>query len=123
MAYADDDGDLHIVDRRREVILVNGFNVYPREVELVIDDLEAVAEVAVVGVPDDASGEAVSAVVVARQGMRLTVDEIAEHCALRLARFKCPSVIRVVEALPHSATGKVAKGRLREVYGDDGYGS
>jgi long-chain acyl-CoA synthetase len=123
VAYADDDGDLHVVDRRREVILVNGFNVYPREIELVIDDLDAVAEVAVVGVPDDATGEAVSAVVVARSGAVLTPEQIAEHCARRLARFKCPTVIRVVETLPHSATGKVAKGRLREVYGDEGYGS
>lgn len=123
VAYADEDGDLHLVDRRREVILVSGFNVYPREIELVIDDLEGVAEAAVVGVPDDATGEAVTALVVARRGATLTAEQIADHCATRLARFKCPTVIRVVEALPHSATGKVAKGRLRDVYGDAGYGS
>lgn len=122
VAYADEEGDLHVVDRRREVILVNGFNVYPREVELVIDDLDGVAEAAVVGVPDDATGEAVTALVVVRRDAALTPEAIAEHCALRLARFKCPTVIRVVSALPHSATGKVAKGRLREVYGDVGYG-
>ncbi len=123
VAYADDDGDLHVVDRRREVILVNGFNVYPREIELVIDDLDAVAEVAVLGVPDDTTGEAVTALVVARRGASLSAQEIADHCAVRLARFKCPTVIRVVDELPHSATGKVAKGRLRDVYGDTGYGS
>jgi long-chain acyl-CoA synthetase len=123
VAYADEDGDLHVVDRRREVILVNGFNVYPREIELVIDDLDGVAETAVVGVPDDVTGEAVTALVVARRGATLTAEQIAEHCAVRLARFKCPTVIRVVEALPHSATGKVAKGRLRDVYGDTGYGA
>jgi long-chain acyl-CoA synthetase len=123
VAYADDDGDLHVVDRRREVILVNGFNVYPREIELAIDDLDAVAEVAVLGVTDDTTGEAVTALVVARRGASLTADEIADHCAARLARFKCPTVIRVVAELPHSATGKVAKGRLRDVYGDTGYGS
>ena len=123
VAYADEDADLHVVDRRREVILVNGFNVYPREIELVIDDLPEVAEVAVVGVPDDRTGEAVTALVVARMGETVTVDEIAAHCAGRLARFKCPTVIRVVDALPHSATGKVAKGRLRDVYGDTGYGA
>jgi long-chain acyl-CoA synthetase len=123
VAYADEDGDLHLVDRRREVILVNGFNVYPREIELVIDDLEGVAEAAVVGVPDDDTGEAVTALVVARRGATLTPEGIAAHCATRLARFKCPTTIRVVEALPHSATGKVAKGRLRDVYGDTGYGS
>jgi long-chain acyl-CoA synthetase len=121
VAYADEDGDLHVVDRRREVILVNGFNVYPREIELVIDDLDAVAEVAVVGIADDRTGEAVSALVVPKPGAILTAEQIDEHCAVRLARFKRPSVIRVVAALPHSATGKVAKGRLRDVYGDTGY--
>jgi long-chain acyl-CoA synthetase len=123
VAYADDDGDLHIVDRRREVILVSGFNVYPREIELAIESLDSVAEVAVVGVPDDATGEAVMALVVPRSGSALTVDAVAEHCATRLARFKCPTTVRIVDALPHSTTGKVAKGRLRDVYGDDGYGA
>lgn len=123
VAYTDDDGDLHVVDRRREVILVNGFNVYPREIELVIDDMDGVAEAAVVGVPDDTTGEAVTALVVARTGSTVTAERIADHCATRLARFKCPTTIRVVEALPHSATGKIAKGRLRDVYGDTGYGA
>lgn len=118
VAYADDEGDLHLVDRRREVILVNGFNVYPREIELAIEAMPGVAEVAVVGVPDDVTGEAVSAIVVPMRDVGLTRDDIAAHCATRLARFKCPSTIRIVEALPHSATGKVAKGRLREVYGE-----
>ncbi len=123
VAYADEQGNLHLVDRRREVILVNGFNVYPREIEMAIDDMDEVAEVAVVGVPDDATGEAVLALVVPRRGADLDSARIAAHCAQRLARFKCPSVIRVVEALPHSATGKVAKGRLREVHGDFGFGA
>lgn len=116
VAYADEDGDLHLVDRRREVILVNGFNVYPREIELAIDTHPGVAEAAVIGVPDDVTGEAVTALVVARPGVALTAEEIAAHCATRLARFKQPTTIRVVEELPHSTTGKVAKGRLREVH-------
>ena len=103
------------------MILVNGFNVYPREIELAIDDLDGVAETAVVGVPDDETGEAVTALVVPKSGASLTVEQIAEHCATRLARFKCPTSIRIVDALPHSATGKVAKGRLREVHGDFGF--
>ncbi len=123
VAYLDEDHDLHLVDRRREVILVNGFNVYPREIEIVIDDMPGVAEAAVVGVPDDATGEAVTALVVPRGGAVVTPEQVAEHCATRLARFKCPTVIRVVDALPHSATGKIAKGRLRDVYGDSGYGT
>jgi long-chain acyl-CoA synthetase len=123
VAYLDDSGDLHLVDRRREVILVSGFNVYPREIELVIDELESVAEAAVVGVPDDVTGEAVVALVVPASAGAVTAEEVAAHCAERLARFKCPTSIRIVTALPHSASGKVAKGRLREVYGEAGYGS
>lgn len=119
VAYIDDEGDVHVVDRRREMILVNGFNVYPREIELVIEAMPAVAEVAVVGVPDDDTGEAVSALVVAAPGATLTPEDILACCATQLARFKCPTVIRVVPELPHSATGKIAKGRLREVYGDE----
>ncbi len=125
VAYADEDGDLHLVDRRREVILVNGFNVYPREIEQVIDELEAVGEVAVVGVPDDATGEAVLALIVPRGGRGagggvVSTETVLAHCATRLARFKCPTSVRIVDALPHSATGKIAKGRLREVYGEGG---
>jgi long-chain acyl-CoA synthetase len=118
VAYVDDEGDLHVVDRRREMILVNGFNVYPREIELAIEAMPEVAEVAVVGIPDDATGEAVSALVVPTPSATLTAEDISAFCATRLARFKSPTVIRVVPELPHSATGKIAKGRLREVYGD-----
>jgi len=116
VAYADAVGALHLVDRRREVILVNGFNVYPREIEVVIESMPQVAEVAVLGIPDDVTGEAVLALVVAR--MPVTDDDVLEFCSTRLARFKTPSAIRIVDSLPHSGAGKVAKGRLRDVYGD-----
>lgn len=121
VAFIDGAGDLHLVDRRRELVIINGFNVYPREVEVAIDALEGVEEVAVVGIPDDQAGESLMALVVARPGSGLTADAVAAHCAGRLARFKIPSVIRLVDALPHSATGKVAKGRLREVYQGEAY--
>ena len=85
-----------------------------------LDQAEAAA---IVRLADDTTGEAVTALVVARPGASLTAEQIAAHCATRLARFKAPTVIRVVDALPHSATGKVAKGRLRDVYGDTGYGA
>ncbi len=116
IAYSDDDGALHLVDRRREVILVNGFNVYPREIEVVIESMPQVAEVAVLGIPDDVTGEGVLAFVVPRT--EVTADDVLAFCATRLARFKTPTTLRIVESLPHSAAGKVAKGRLREVYGD-----
>jgi long-chain acyl-CoA synthetase len=112
----DDSGALRLVDRRRELIIVNGFNVFPREVEIVLEAIDGVSEAAVLGRPDPDTGEAVSALVVLQSGAELTVGLISEKAAMSLARFKCPTSIRIVESLPRSATGKIAKGRLREVY-------
>jgi long-chain acyl-CoA synthetase len=114
VAYADDDGDLHLVDRRRELILVSGFNVYPREVEDVLVQHPDVEEAAVLGIPHPYTGESVKAIVVLRQGARLSAEDVIAHCAEFLARFKCPTAVEFVAELPHSATGKVSKGRLRE---------
>jgi long-chain acyl-CoA synthetase len=117
VGFLDPDGDLFLVDRLEELVVVSGFNVYPVEVEEVIAELDAVAEAAVIGVDDDETGEAVTAYVRPVPGSSLTSDELAEkvreHCAVRLARFKRPSVVSVLEELPHTVTGKVAKGRLR----------
>ncbi len=115
IAVRDDDGDLRLVDRRRELILVSGFNVYPREVEDVIAAHPEVVEVAVIGLPHPYTGESVKAVVVRTPGSSLTADEVISHAARSLARFKCPSVVEFVDELPHTATGKVAKGQLREL--------
>ena len=114
VAYADDDGDLFLVDRVRELILVSGFNVYPREVEDVIAAHPGVAEVAVLGLPHPYTGETVRALVVTRDGATLSADDVIEWSAARLARFKCPTSVEFVDSLPHSTTGKVAKGRLRD---------
>jgi len=116
VAYADEDGDLFLVDRLGELILVNGFNVYPHEVELVLSGVPGVAEAAVVGVPSEATGEAVKAYVVTFPGAELTTEELLAHCGRNLARFKMPTAIEFVPELPHSATGKVRKARLRESY-------
>jgi long-chain acyl-CoA synthetase len=113
VAYADADGDLHLVDRIKDIVIVNGFNVYPREVEEALLEHPAVAEAAVVSVPDRRTGEAVKAVVVAEPGHSLSEQDVADHCAERLARFKRPTVIEIADALPHTPTGKIAKGRLR----------
>jgi len=113
VAYADADGDLFLVDRIRELILVSGFNVYPREVEDVIAAHPDVAEVAVVGVPHPYTGETVRAFVVPREGAEVDADSVIDFAAKRLARFKCPTSIEIVSELPHSTTGKVAKGKLR----------
>ena len=114
VAYEDDEGDLVLVDRRKELVIVSGFNVYPREVEDVIAAHPDVAAVAVVGVPHPYTGEAVKAFVVPADGASITAEQITAHVAARLARFKCPTIVVVVDELPRTSTGKIAKGLLRE---------
>jgi long-chain acyl-CoA synthetase len=113
VAYRDDDDDLFLVDRIRELVLVSGFNVYPREVEDVLFAHPGIAEAAVIGVPHPYTGETVKAFVVAEPGVYLSAEDVIAHCERSLARFKCPTAVEFVDALPHSATGKVAKARLR----------
>jgi long-chain acyl-CoA synthetase len=115
LAYRDEDGDLHLVDRRSDLILVSGFNVYPAEVERVLESHPAVAETAVIGVPDARTGSAVRAVVVLRPGQSLSADELTAHAAGSLARYKVPTSVHFLPALPHSLTGKVSRARLREL--------
>jgi len=114
VGYLDSDGDLHLVDRAGDLIIVNGFNVYPHEVERVVAELPEVAEAAVVGVPDEATGEAVRAVLVLAAGAELTADAVREHCSRRLAKFKVPVTVEFVDVLPHSPTGKLVRRRLRQ---------
>ncbi|HET7735623.1 MAG TPA: class I adenylate-forming enzyme family protein [Nocardioidaceae bacterium] len=119
VGFLDPDGDLFLVDRLKELVIVSGFNVYPVEIEEVILDVEGVAEAAVIGTPDPATGEAVVAFVVPSGDTLRTPAEIEaavrDRCMERLARFKQPKEINVVDELPHTGTGKVAKGRLRAV--------
>jgi long-chain acyl-CoA synthetase len=115
IGYLDADGDLHLVDRANDLIIVNGFNVYPHEVELALGQLAGVAEVAAVGVPDRRTGEAVRVFVIRQPDVELTAAAVIDHCAHRLARFKVPTSVEFVDELPHSATGKVARAKLRRV--------
>ncbi len=114
MGYFDGDGDLHLVDRRSDLILVSGFNVYPREVEDVLNQHEGIRESAVTGVAHPYSGEAVKAFVVLEPGHTLAPEDIVTWCEVRLARYKCPTIVEVVDTLPHAVTGKLARARLRE---------
>lgn len=113
VGYLDADGALHLVDRLSDLIIVNGFNVYPREVEQVVAELDWVSACAVIGVPDDRTGAAVKAVVVALPGAAPDEEQAAEairaHCAARLARFKRPTRITFVDELPRTPTGKIAR--------------
>jgi long-chain acyl-CoA synthetase len=113
IAYADADGDLVLVDRIGELILVHGFNVYPAEIERVLNAHPKVAEAAVIGVPDPVAGQTPHAYVVPASEPPPTPEELRDHAAGMLARFKLPSVIEIVGELPHSAIGKVRKGALR----------
>jgi long-chain acyl-CoA synthetase len=119
IAYADADGDLFLVDRLGELILVSGFNVYPHEVEQVLSAHPGVAEAAVIGLPHPYTGQAVKAYVVRASGSQITAEEVLGHCERNLARFKCPTAVEFVDRLPHSATGKVRKTLLRSE-ADDG---
>ncbi|PXY35308.1 acyl-CoA synthetase [Prauserella coralliicola] len=113
VGYIDVDGDLHLVDRANDLIIVNGFNVFPHEVEDVIGALPEVAEVAVVGVLDERSGEAVKAVVVPKPGAALSEQQVVDACTATLAAYKVPRTVEFAEALPHSSVGKLRRFRLR----------
>jgi long-chain acyl-CoA synthetase len=117
IAVLDDAGQLRLVGRTAELVVVNGFNVYPAEVESVLAAEAGVAEVAVVGVRDPETGESVRAFVVPTPGAQLRPDALLAAAARSLARFKLPSVIEVVTALPHTVTGKIMKWQLER--GDD----
>lgn len=116
VARADDEGFLYIVDRKKDMIVTGGFNVYPREVEDVISTHPAVSAVAVIGVPDDKWGEAVKAVVVVRPGVELDTDELIELVKVHKGTVQAPKSVDVVEAIPLSALGKPDKKALRARY-------
>ncbi|HVD91237.1 MAG TPA: AMP-binding protein, partial [Vicinamibacterales bacterium] len=109
----DADGYLSIVDRKKDMILRGGFNVYPREVEEVLMTHPAVALAAVVGVPDERLGEEVKAYLVLRDGAKVTSDELIEWSKDQMALFKYPRIIEFRPTLPLTATGKVLKRELR----------
>jgi acyl-CoA synthetase (AMP-forming)/AMP-acid ligase II len=112
----DDDGYLYITDRIKDMIISGGENVYPIEVESVIAEFPGVSQVAVIGVPDPTWGEAVKAVVVAGPGESIDSRELSAFLRERLAGYKCPKTVDVVEALPLGATGKILKRELRGRY-------
>ena len=111
----DAQGFLKIVDRKKDMILVSGFNVYPNEIEAVVTACPGVAECACVGVPDEKSGEAVKLFVVKAPDATLSEDDVVAHCRRELAGYKVPKVLRFVAALPKSAVGKILRRELRDV--------
>ncbi len=114
IAIMDEDGYFYIVDRKKDMIIAGGYNIYPREVEEVLYAHPKVLEAAVVGVKDEYRGETVKAYIVLKSGMTATADEIISFCKERLASYKVPKIVEFVNELPKSPIGKVLKRELRK---------
>ena len=118
MATMDNEGRIAIVGRAKDLVITGGYNVYPKEVEIEIDKLSGVKESAVIGVPHPDLGEAVTAIVVANDGVELSEETIKTQMADVLAGFKRPKKVILVAELPRNTMGKVQKKALRESYAD-----
>ncbi|HWM47900.1 MAG TPA: AMP-binding protein [Xanthobacteraceae bacterium] len=114
IGYFDADGHLFLVDRKKEMIIVGGYNVYPREIDELLFNHPAILEAATVGVPDAFTGEAVKAFVVLRPGARLTAEELLDYCRQSLVKYKVPTRIAFIDALPRSGVGKINKLALKQ---------
>ena len=114
--YKDEEGYIYLKDRMKDMVVSGGENIYPVEVENALAKHEAVADVAVIGVPDDKFGEALLAFVVTRPGMSLTVDEAIEFCRDKIAGYKIPRQLQLVAELPRNPSGKILKKVLREPF-------
>lgn len=116
VAKMDKDGYVYIVDRKKDMIISGGFNIYPREVERVIESHPGVREVAVIGVPDPVWGEAVKALIVPKPGAKITANEIIERCKAAIASYKKPQSVEFVTELLKNFQGKILRRALREKY-------
>jgi long-chain acyl-CoA synthetase len=116
MGTLDEEGYLYLKDRKKDMIISGGENVYSVEVENALSSHPAVLECAVVGVPDEHWGEAVKAIVVLRPGMQASAEALISHCHTRIAGYKCPRGVEIVDALPKNAAGKLLKRELRDAY-------
>lgn len=119
VAYRDEDGYLFIVDRKKDMIVTGGFNVYPTEVEKALFEHLSIFEACVVGVPDEDMGEAVMAVVVLKEGETVSAQELIDHCAAHLGKFKKPHQVEFVKELPKNGNGKIVRREVRDAYWKD----
>jgi acyl-CoA synthetase (AMP-forming)/AMP-acid ligase II len=112
----DDEGYLFLLDRKHDMIVSGGENVYPREVETALLSHPQIADAAVIGIPDPKFGETVMAFVVPRPGAQLTADAVLEHCRHLIGGYKLPRRVEFLETLPRNATGKILKTELRKPF-------
>ncbi len=113
VGYMDDEGYLFIVDRKKDMINRGGENIYPREIEIVLESIPEITAVAVIGIPDEALGEKVKAVIETTEPNVLSEDKVKEYLKDKLARYKIPEVIEFIEEIPRNPTGKILKKNLR----------
>jgi long-chain acyl-CoA synthetase len=113
IGYMDEDGYFHIVDRKKDMIIAGGYNIYPADVEAVLFEHPKVKEAAVIGIPDEKRGETVKAFVVMKEGQSATEEEIISYCRENLAVYKAPTMIEFRDDLPKSLVGKVIRRELR----------
>lgn len=114
IGYLDEDGYLTLVDRKKDVVIASGYNIYPNEIDEILYEHPQVLEACTIGVPDAYRGETVKSFIVAKPGASVTAEDIADHCRQRLAPYKVPRQIAFVESLPKSAVGKILRRKLRE---------
>jgi len=119
LARIDEDGYVYIVDRKKDIIITGGLNVYPKEVEDVIYQHPAIAQAAVIGIPDKKWGEAITAFVVLRENAEASDDEIIKFCKTRLTDYKCPKSVRFIQTMPLTPVRKIDKNQLRRSYCTD----
>jgi long-chain acyl-CoA synthetase len=120
VGHLDEDGYLSITERKKDLIIRGGFNIFPRDIEEVLYGHPSVSEAAVVGIPDAKLGEQVLAYVVLRPGAAATEDELLGLCRERLAKYKTPARVRFIDVLPKNAIGKILKKDLRELAKTEG---
>jgi long-chain acyl-CoA synthetase len=114
IGYVDEDGFLTLIDRKKDMIIASGFNIYPNEIDDILFEHPKVLEVCTIGVPDEYRGETVKAFVVCKQGETISEDELIEYCRTKLAVYKGPKKIEFIDELPKTAIGKFLRRELRE---------
>ena len=109
----DNDGYFYIVDRKKDMIIAGGYNIYPRDIDEVLFEHPKILEACAIGVPDSYRGETVKAFVVLKPGETMTAEEVMEYCKEKLAKYKVPTMVEFIDTLPKSGVGKILRKELR----------